>query len=512
MDKTICAADKVTENMRKGSADMTENTQAGDGRTKVLISFVGNRDPYSAAETPARGGIRGLLDAMFRRRPSGRTDDDEGAVLTIVREAKPDAVFLFPSCRARASSPDNHTEGRAEEIAEILSRREGAPSCRIIPLDTDNPADSDKCYKAFKNGIMEMLKTLDSTVEGGADACDFILNTSSGTQQMNRAGRLYLSVSRVSPEFLRVDDPKHAKDKTRRVHTVPRDMEEEMMLLSSVDRNLASFQFHSITESCAALAERSMLSERRAFARALAEIFGAYELLDMMRYSDALAKLETLSHGFAQSKDDLLSRLPHLPAESIAAALDEQITFLRKVQTDSESENTHNLTDLFFNMQRAYARGNYADVLSRFWRLREGVLYIRLRDKGVTVRNMNANSEAVQRIASMPKYEKNIKHHGAKMSFKGDIRDFASLLIDELGDEEAAKFDAEFKDELRQLKDHRNHTLVAHGMLPVKREDAELCMELGERLIDLIPGGRRACESYPFTPERMRTLADMLKA
>ncbi|MDO4786437.1 MAG: hypothetical protein Q4A13_05790, partial [Fretibacterium sp.] len=33
------------------------------------------------------------------------------------------------------------------------------------------------------------------------------------------------------------------------------------------------------------------------------------------------------------------------------------------------------------------------------------------------------------------------------------------------------------------------HTIVAHGMLPVVREDAEICLDIGEELIELLPGG-----------------------
>lgn len=466
---------------------MDGTTTAASIKKKVLISFVGNHDPYG--------------------------EDGEGAVLTIIHEESPDLVLLFPSARSAAEISDNHTEGRAEEIIDILSRHDSPPVSRIIPLNTDNPADHDKCYKAFKNCFMQAREILEREVKGGINNCDLLVNVSSGTQQMNLAGRLFLNSYGVSPIYLRVDNPKFANGQTTRVHHVSQKMEEEMVLLRAIDRNLSSFHFHSVADSCADLAERSLLVERRTFAKALVDIFRAYELLDTMDYERALEKLQRQTAFFAGGAYEAKAAQAHLDARSIVSVLDEQIAFLRKINANSESESTHNLTDLFFNMKRAFGRKNYADVLSRFWRLHEGALYIRLRDKGFTVRKLNTQSDVVQRLMSKDnKYKKKMIFENGKKRFEGNIKDLVDLLTKELCDVEADAFERQYHDSLEKLRIRRNHTIVAHGMKPVSQDDAEICMELGEHLIDLIPGGRKAYEEYPFTQENMKTLFDMLRA
>lgn len=414
---------------------MNGETTGVNNKKKVLISFVGNHDPYG--------------------------EDGDGAVLTIIHEKTPDMVFLLPSAKAAAEISDNHTEGRAEEIVEILSQRDNSPVCRIIPLDTDNPADPDKCYKAFKNCFMQAREIIERDIKGGIGACDMLVNVSSGTQQMNLAGRLFLSVSGVSPIFLRVDNPKFAKGQSTRVHQVSQRMEEEMVLLRSIERNLAAFQFHSIADSCADLAERSLLNERRTFAAALVDIFEGYELLDTMDYTRALEKLQRQTAFFGGGAYEENAAQAHLDVHSIVSVLDEQIAFLRKINAAAESESTHILTELLFSMQRAFMRGYYVDVIFRFWRLRDGVSYIRQRDMESC---------------------------------------------------EAELFESEFKTDLKRLDTNYKNTIAAYSMPSAERTDAELCMKIGEKLIDIIPNGRKTYDRYPFTQERMRTLVDMLKS
>ena len=54
-------------------------------------------------------------------------------------------------------------------------------------------------------------------------------------------------------------------------------------------------------------------------------------------------------------------------------------------------------------------------------------------------------------------------------------------------------------------------------MLPVDREAAATCLQIGERLVDLIPevdpipGGRQVYEQYPFTRDNVGKLVDLLK-
>ena len=79
------------------------------------------------------------------------------------------------------------------------------------------------------------------------------------------------------------------------------------------------------------------------------------------------------------------------------------------------------------------------------------------------------------------------------------------------GDTEIKTFEKKFKGKLESLRLTRNKTIVAHGMLPVDKEVAAMCLQIGERLVDLIPEGRTVYERYPFTRENMKELVGLLK-
>ena len=79
------------------------------------------------------------------------------------------------------------------------------------------------------------------------------------------------------------------------------------------------------------------------------------------------------------------------------------------------------------------------------------------------------------------------------------------------GDTEIKAFEKTFRNELESLRLTRNKTIVAHGMLPVAKEDAAICLQIGERLVDLIPEGRTVYERYPFTRENVKELVGLLK-
>ena len=100
---------------------------------------------------------------------------------------------------------------------------------------------------------------------------------------------------------------------------------------------------------------------------------------------------------------------------------------------------------------------------------------------------------------------------GGKKRFKENLSVFSSVLSNVFGDTEIKAFEKTFKNELESLRLTRNKTIVAHGMLPVDKKDAEMCLQIGERLVDLIPEGKPVYERYPFTRENVIELVDLLK-
>lgn len=94
---------------------------------------------------------------------------------------------------------------------------------------------------------------------------------------------------------------------------------------------------------------------------------------------------------------------------------------------------------------------------------------------------------------------------------KQDLSVFSGILKKVFGDTDLQAFEKQFRSKLENLRNRRNHTIVAHGMLPVVREDAEICLDIGKELIVLLPGGKLVYERYPFMRENVKELVDLLK-
>ena len=170
---------------------------------KVLLSFVGNTDPWAYKGTP---------EDMPAECPAGR--DREGAALGLCDYMKPDAVYLFPSCRAKNPAPADNTEWRAERIRDILVERFPEMRCVIVPLDVYDATDFGQLSEALDRNISFVLD------EAGDDA-DFFVNCTSGTQQMTATGYVLANTGRLpSCTLLQCKDPGRLKDGEPRVREV----------------------------------------------------------------------------------------------------------------------------------------------------------------------------------------------------------------------------------------------------------------------------------------------------
>ena len=491
-------------------------------RKKVLLSFVGMRDPYNDNNKtkPCTAPTLAQLDSMgffarlrylFGNPPSPvasdpvimvpsdapRARDDWGSILTICDELQPDIVFLFPSSKEKAKDQKNQTEDKAHQIQEILRKQEKSPECYILPLDVDNVTDHEKLYISFKNNCLKVLEMLhiQEYPENLLDF-DFCFNTSSGTQQMSQVAQLYLSVSQIKPQFYQCAAPNFADGK--RVQPVNTPLVAEASLLARLESNAERSHYHSVVSDCDSLSDLTFLPGRRVIAKTLKEIFGAYEKMDLMRYKDAFE---------AMQKIEFTMESPYLP--DYEKILNDQRAFLDHLKEDKEEESTHNLVDLYFNLLRAFRRGNYADVLARFWRLREGVLYYRLSQYGINKRRLNDSSP--RSLEKLREKSSPGMVDWSRMYFKENMGVFSEVLIDIFNDVDLKSFEGKFSKNLEHLRYARNKSIVGHGMRPVDPQDARMCVEIGRELIHLVPGGNAIYERYPFTPENAVKLAGLLK-
>ena len=255
----------------------------------------------------------------------------------------------------------------------------GIKECTVMPLKTENATDTTKLYTCLRNNMRKIFNSLTRIYPEEQDCIsnryELIFILTSGTQQMNDTAKLFLPSLPYEFHYYSCIDPRHAQGENR-VKPISLKLADETLLLKSIEANVNGYYFHSVIENCERLSEVSIIKMRRDRAEEIKKIFMAYECIDLMQYDKANRTIAPAAKFYNDHKEEFLEKQPILPVEEIRDILNRQAKFMEgltiNVKIGDESENVNNLIDLYYNMERAYIRGNYVDVLARFWRLREG--------------------------------------------------------------------------------------------------------------------------------------------
>ena len=484
-------------------------------KKKVLFSFVGVRDPYSDSK------IKRLWKKF-----QGQETTSEGSILTACRWLKPDIVYLFPSSKEEAAhtlNPTDHTEDKANEARKIIISKFGIKECFVMPLKTDDATNTTKLYTCLRNNMRKIFNSLTRNEEQDSisNKYELIFILTSGTQQMNESARTFLPSLPYKFNYYRCIDPFHAQGKDR---VKPDDLKlaDEMLLLKYIEANVKSYYFHSVIENCERLSDISIVKMRRDRAAEIKKIFTAYEFIDLVQYDKANETIASAANFYNKHKAEFLEKQPTLPVKKISDVLNRQVKFLEdlyvNVRTGNEAENVNNLIDLYYNMERAYVRGNYVDVLARFWRLREGIMnYRMLKCYCLDRRNLKKTfSNNEDEKLRQKNYERLLNsNYNSKVDWENnrvryEINAMVSLLTEFFNDADFKKLEDRWSEQLKHLQESRNQTIVAHGMRPVSKNTADICINLAKELINLIPGGKEVYDNYPFKPEDMLEVLNLL--
>lgn len=499
--------------------DMGQRVGEDTPKQKVLLSFVGGRDPYAGEKswTPAHAPRPKAVGILDRIRQYLRGDvplpdapassyiseaqEKWGSILTLCGEIQPNIVYLFPSCEKK--NPNNNTEGKAREVRTILMGERPDLLCKILPLDIQDATD-------FEEISLEIEKKMDIIVQELIDIenYEFHLNCSSGTQQMTAVGYVLANSGRL-PNIVRwqCKDPERLRSGEARTRRVNATFLEESVYRKKMEAGAERLAFLSVKESSENLSKIAS-SEKQSYVGALlAEVFNAYVLMDILRYQDAYVKLRDIERN-AECSSLLNNDLKEL--------LRAQVEALKELQGGSIQETPQNLVDLYYNMERCYERGSYADVMARFWRMGEGSIYLRLANKwGIDPRDRD-NSPNKQNLALLKRVERyqSTGHRKEFIGFEGGRKALLEIFKDkdyiEMWEHYTKKRcypGGKGWDENRiiSLINKRNQTLVAHGMKPISEEDAKECRAIAEAmLLALVPDAEKRIEEYPFKKELIK--------
>ena len=439
---------------------------------KVLLSFVGNQDPVSDKT------------------------GEFGAVITLCQHLKPNIVYLMPT--AKGASITSSTEDNARETEEYLKAYEddisSDISCFIRPILVSDPTNFNELLPRVRENIDIILNELKRC---GGDF-ELHLNCSSGTPQMCTCFYVLAHAGYLqSPRLWQVRNPKVIQPGTARISEINLKFLEEESIISRLRNYLAGYHFEVMSIECQKLSEISIYSQRRNVAELTARALKAYSLWDLLHYKEAHQRLASIEQRWRNTVD----------AGDIAGILKKQTDFLSHLKAEGEDETPENLTDILFNAKRCFARKAYTDTLARFWRICEGVFYLRLRQEhGIEPRNIGlskntVNLELVKQAIGNYDYDKDLslfKTIKILQLLKDQV--FARVLGTTLKVRRKSSLqEVKVNDILEELREKRNSSVVAHGMKPVSEEDAENSIMVAETLLKkILPHGEELLSDYPL--------------
>ena len=444
---------------------------------RILLSCVGERDPI-----PMKSGETG-----------------EGAILTLTRRLQPDEVLLLPT---EGRDGKSSTVPQAELTVEEIKKLSSSPAY-IRPLPIADPTD----YVLL---LETMRKRIDEHLEGKAgDELECLVNLSSGTGQQKAVWLLLASGGAIpNPRLYDVLSPQYAPSVDKRVRPVEIHFLEEEKLAERAVRAFREGLFLLAKEDLDRLSKGATTDDRRSTYSFFMRLAAAYHLWDLLDFREASKRLSKLAgecgKGFEGPLKDRLV---------------EQVTVLRRLEKE-ERETREGLQDLYWNAKRAERRGAYTDVLARCRRLLEGVLFMRVREKGVEPANLveSRDADLLERIRCELglSQARHLTLWGARRMLETVAPDNCVVLWLEnkvegykgTAPDKATSYPRKAATHLDALNDLRNHSFDGHGMKPVLWQDAATALEVSRSALKDLLGVK--VSSYAFDETALNTAAAAL--
>ncbi len=154
---------------------MARKKEANKKRSRVLLTFVGSRDPF-------RDEAAGL---------------DDGPLLSLLAVERFDVVHLF-------YNNDVYLR-RASRLLEELQRRPATPEVSYEEIEVDNPTDYESLYVCMQHRGLEIIE------RHGVDA-EYFVSMSSGTPQMQTCWLLLVLGGVLPARLLQIDPPDKVRE------------------------------------------------------------------------------------------------------------------------------------------------------------------------------------------------------------------------------------------------------------------------------------------------------------
>jgi len=395
---------------------------------KILFSFIGNTDPYGKLHNEKLS---------------------EGAIIRLQRKFSFDRLIIFLTFN------ENDKKGLENKglLQEVFKEEFSNTKISIIETEVHNPTSHAE--------IMTKITPLWEAMLDQNPNDEYFFNASSGTPQLKIFGQLFAQKHPLNIQVFTVADPTQKEEDQPEIEQLDFSFLDEHFLKYSLKNYLSRANFLLMSEIFKSLKQKSVLAEKKSFYAACQNLFEAYHLWDSFRFSDAEKVWNQIPPDFIQKHPILI----------------DQKKYLGKLINAQKQDAPETLTELFFNMQRRSAQGQYIDIVARFWRLWEGIL-----------NEMGAKHKSDWEKEFAPFLE-NLRWEKAPISTKLKFLEkkepdfFQKLKNKGYGEDLLDMPQGNKKSKL--LKDKRNFSIVAHGMEGIEQKDAEKSLEIAEFLIRL---------------------------
>jgi len=218
------------------------------------------------------------------------------------------------------------------------------------------------------------------------------------------------------------------------------------------------------------------------------EAFNSYRFGEAMGYLDRIVALEDKEEYKKLVKAyDLWDKFEHEKAFQMLEGVKAGETaynksFLGRLMNAREKQDFI-LVDLMNNARRRMEEGKYDDAVARLYRTVELIAQYRLKMKY----EIDTSDVDTWHLKTLGMERKVLEKYEELRDEKGKIKlplrkDFE--LLQDLGDEVGKKFLEDKK--MQDLLSKRNNSILAHGLVPVKREDAERMFESVRGYVELV--------------------------
>jgi CRISPR-associated protein (TIGR02710 family) len=270
----------------------------------------------------------------------------------------------------------------------------------------------------------------------------------------------------------------------------------EALAIPARARATASFnglQFAAALREIDATLPRLAAGRLKARLQATRQIVEGFAAWDRFQYKDGLNALKKAKESCMGAFEDDLSYGPFLSSLGEAVSRLEAIEGARREEAPSEEM----LRDLLANAaRRGRVEGKFDDAVARLYRFIEGVVQCRLFEKF----KLRTAEIPLDSLPAGPRWDDIRARRLApgRRSVELGQRDAARLLADR-GDEVGLRISNELERgrRLADLVRARNHSLLAHGTVPVRKETFENLLDL---CVELTGWGRDTWVRFPVLP------------